>query len=127
VLPAYDVGGDLFDYAGNPDSLWLAVVDAMGRGNRAAAVATLSLGALRSVRRRDARGHRRRELRDRGARSLGRRHGPAQLDLLRASRALLVAPDGPGKATNDRKLEREGDPDVAEGHARDALDSAETR
>jgi serine phosphatase RsbU (regulator of sigma subunit) len=53
VLPAYDVGGDFFDYAGNADGLWLAVVDAMGKGNRAAILSTLSLGALRSVRRRD--------------------------------------------------------------------------
>ena len=52
VLPAYDVGGDFFDYAGNADGLWLAVVDAMGKGNRAAILSTLSLGALRSVRRR---------------------------------------------------------------------------
>jgi serine phosphatase RsbU (regulator of sigma subunit) len=53
VLPAYDVGGDFFDYAGNADGLWLAVVDAMGKGNRAAILSTLSLAALRSVRRRD--------------------------------------------------------------------------
>ena len=53
VLPAYDVGGDFFDYAGNPTGIWLAVVDAMGRGNRAATLSALSLAAMRSVRRRD--------------------------------------------------------------------------
>jgi serine phosphatase RsbU (regulator of sigma subunit) len=51
VLPGYDVGGDFFDYAGNPDGLWLAVADATGKGNSAAALSSLAIGALRAARR----------------------------------------------------------------------------
>jgi serine phosphatase RsbU (regulator of sigma subunit) len=51
VLPGYDVGGDFFDYAGNADGLWLVVADATGKGNSAAAVSSLSIGALRAARR----------------------------------------------------------------------------
>lgn len=51
VLPGYDVGGDFFDYAENADGLWLAVADAMGKGNQAAALASLAVGALRAARR----------------------------------------------------------------------------
>src|SRR3984957_3075028 len=51
VLPGYDVGGDFFDYAGNADGLWLVVADATGKGNSAAAVSSLAVGALRAARR----------------------------------------------------------------------------
>jgi serine phosphatase RsbU (regulator of sigma subunit) len=51
VLPGYDVGGDFFDYAGNADGLWLVVADATGKGNSAAAVSSLAIGALRAARR----------------------------------------------------------------------------
>lgn len=51
VLPGYDVGGDFFDYAGNADGLWLAVADATGKGNSAAALSSLAIGALRAARR----------------------------------------------------------------------------
>jgi hypothetical protein len=51
VLPAYDVGGDWFDYADNDEGVWLAVADAVGKGNRAAALAALSVGAFRAARR----------------------------------------------------------------------------
>jgi serine phosphatase RsbU (regulator of sigma subunit) len=51
VLPAYDVGGDWFDHAENPDGVWLALGDAMGKGTRAAAMSAVSIGALRSARR----------------------------------------------------------------------------
>jgi hypothetical protein len=51
VLPGYDVGGDFFDYAGNPDGLWLVVADATGKGNSAAALSSLAIGALRAARR----------------------------------------------------------------------------
>jgi Stage II sporulation protein E (SpoIIE) len=51
VLPGYDVGGDFFDYAGNADGLWLVVADAAGKGNSAAALSSLALGALRAGRR----------------------------------------------------------------------------
>jgi hypothetical protein len=51
VLPGYDVAGDFFDYAGNADALWLCVADAMGKGNEAAALSSLAIGALRSARR----------------------------------------------------------------------------
>ena len=32
VLPAYEVGGDWFDYVENRDGAWLAVADAVGKG-----------------------------------------------------------------------------------------------
>ncbi len=51
VLPAYDVGGDWFDHAENPDGVWVALGDAMGKGIRAAAMSAVSIGALRSTRR----------------------------------------------------------------------------
>jgi serine phosphatase RsbU (regulator of sigma subunit) len=51
VLPGYDVGGDFFDYAGNADGLWLVVADAAGKGNSAAALSSLAIGALRAARR----------------------------------------------------------------------------
>jgi serine phosphatase RsbU (regulator of sigma subunit) len=51
VLPGYDVGGDFFDYASNAEGLWLVVADAVGKGNVAAALSSLAVGALRSARR----------------------------------------------------------------------------
>ena len=51
VLPGYDVGGDFFDYAANADGLWLVVADATGKGNSAAALSSLAIGALRGARR----------------------------------------------------------------------------
>jgi serine phosphatase RsbU (regulator of sigma subunit) len=51
VLPGYDVGGDFFDYAGNADGLWLVVADATGKGDSAAALSSLAIGALRAARR----------------------------------------------------------------------------
>jgi len=51
VLPGYDAGGDFFDYAGNADGLWLTIADAAGKGNGAAALSSLAIGALRAARR----------------------------------------------------------------------------
>jgi hypothetical protein len=51
VLPGYNVAGDVFDDADNADGTWIAVGDAMGKGNRAAAVSALSVGAIRAERR----------------------------------------------------------------------------
>ncbi len=51
VLPGYEVGGDFFDYAANADGLWLVVADATGKGNAAAALSSLAIGALRAARR----------------------------------------------------------------------------
>jgi serine phosphatase RsbU (regulator of sigma subunit) len=51
VLPAYDVGGDWFDHADNPEGVWFAIADAMGKGTRAAAMSAVSIGAFRSARR----------------------------------------------------------------------------
>ncbi len=51
VLPGYDAGGDFFDYASNADGLWLVVADAAGKGNSAAALSSLAVGAMRSARR----------------------------------------------------------------------------
>ncbi|MBC2863941.1 PP2C family protein-serine/threonine phosphatase [Streptomyces mexicanus] len=49
--PAYDVGGDSFDYALNDDILHVAMIDAMGHGLDAAAMATVAIGAYRHARR----------------------------------------------------------------------------
>jgi hypothetical protein len=45
--PAYDVGGDSFDYALDEQVLHLAVFDAMGHGVEAASMATLLIAAYR--------------------------------------------------------------------------------
>jgi hypothetical protein len=49
--PAYDVGGDCFDYALNHTVFDLAVFDAMGHGLQAALVASLAVGSYRHDRR----------------------------------------------------------------------------
>jgi serine phosphatase RsbU (regulator of sigma subunit) len=49
--PAYDVGGDSFDYALNDDVLSLAIIDAMGHGLDAATMATVAIAAYRHARR----------------------------------------------------------------------------
>ena len=51
ILPAYDVGGDWFDHADNPEGTWLAVADVMGKGAHAAALGAIAVGALRGARR----------------------------------------------------------------------------
>jgi serine phosphatase RsbU (regulator of sigma subunit) len=49
--PAYDVGGDTFDYAAQPHALTVSVTDAMGHGLQAALLAGLAVAALRNARR----------------------------------------------------------------------------
>jgi serine phosphatase RsbU (regulator of sigma subunit) len=49
--PAYDVGGDCFDYALNGDSFHFAIMDAMGNGVGAALIASLAMGSYRHDRR----------------------------------------------------------------------------
>jgi serine phosphatase RsbU (regulator of sigma subunit) len=49
--PAYDVGGDSFDYALNDSEFNLAIFDAMGHGMQAALVASLAVGSYRHDRR----------------------------------------------------------------------------
>lgn len=51
VEPAYDTGGDVFDYAFHEGRLFVALIDAMGHGLRAALTATLAVGAMRRARR----------------------------------------------------------------------------
>ncbi|MGY1622750.1 PP2C family protein-serine/threonine phosphatase [Geodermatophilus sp. SYSU D00965] len=53
--PAYEVGGDCFDYAFDEHVLHLGVFDAMGHGADAATMATVVLAAYRHGRRRDVR------------------------------------------------------------------------
>jgi serine phosphatase RsbU (regulator of sigma subunit) len=50
VLPGYEIGGDWFDYAENPRGTWIGIADAEGSGARAAALASVALGAFRSAR-----------------------------------------------------------------------------
>lgn len=50
--PAYDVGGDTFDYALDRETLHLSITDAVGNDVRAALLATLLVGSLRNGRRR---------------------------------------------------------------------------
>ena len=49
--PAYEVGGDCFDYAANDGRLDLAIFDAMGHGLTSAILASLLVGAYRHSRR----------------------------------------------------------------------------
>jgi hypothetical protein len=49
--PAYEVGGDCFDYALNGDHLEFAFMDSMGHGLRSALVAALAVGCYRHQRR----------------------------------------------------------------------------
>lgn len=51
VEPAYDVGGDCFDYAANGAVLDLTLMDAMGHGTKSALLAGLAIGAYRHGRR----------------------------------------------------------------------------
>ncbi len=49
--PAYDVGGDCFDYSLNGDVLDIAMFDAMGHGLRSAVLGSLAVSAYRNTRR----------------------------------------------------------------------------
>jgi hypothetical protein len=52
VEPAYDIGGDAFDFAANPEVTEIAVFDAMGHGLDSTLLTTLAVGAYRFARRR---------------------------------------------------------------------------
>jgi serine phosphatase RsbU (regulator of sigma subunit) len=54
LVPAYQSGGDWFDFADNHDGAWLAIADPKGTGPIATALGALALSALRSARRSDA-------------------------------------------------------------------------
>jgi len=49
--PAYEIGGDTFDYAVDGDTVHLMVLDAMGHGLGAALLASAAVGAYRHARR----------------------------------------------------------------------------
>lgn len=51
VIPGYEIGGDWFDYAENPQGAWIGIADAEGSGAAAAGIGAVTLGAFRSVRR----------------------------------------------------------------------------
>ena len=51
LMPAYDVGGDSFDYSVESGVLHLALTDAMGHGLQASLLDTLAVSALRNSRR----------------------------------------------------------------------------
>ncbi len=51
--PAYDIGGDSFDYAINGSMVDLVVIDSIGHGLSAAVLATVAIGAYRHARRND--------------------------------------------------------------------------
>lgn len=50
VQPGYENGGNWFDHAENPDGAWIAAIDTLGSGARAAAISAVALGALRAER-----------------------------------------------------------------------------
>jgi serine phosphatase RsbU (regulator of sigma subunit) len=50
--PAYEIGGDTFDYAVAPSDLTVSVSDAMGHGLRSAILASLAVTSMRNARRR---------------------------------------------------------------------------
>jgi hypothetical protein len=49
LVPAYEVGGDLFDYSVETDELFVTVIDAMGHDLRASLLGTLAITALRNA------------------------------------------------------------------------------
>ena len=49
--PAYEVGGDCFDYSLNGDVLDIVMFDSMGHGLRAAVLGSLAVSAYRNTRR----------------------------------------------------------------------------
>jgi serine phosphatase RsbU (regulator of sigma subunit) len=49
--PAYDIGGDTFDYAVNGDTADLLILDSLGHGLPAAVLAGVAVGAYRHARR----------------------------------------------------------------------------
>lgn len=51
LIPAYEVGGDVYDFCSDPDALWLAAIDAMGHGVRASVLSALVSHTLRNIRR----------------------------------------------------------------------------
>jgi len=51
LVPAYDVGGDNFDYAIARDTVSVGVTDAMGHGLRACMLSALTINAVRCARR----------------------------------------------------------------------------
>ncbi len=51
VEPAYDTGGDIYEYSFDNGRLFLAVLDAMGHGLQASILASLATAALRRARR----------------------------------------------------------------------------
>ncbi len=50
--PAYEIGGDTFDYAASGDELVVGVFDSMGHGLQAAQPSALAVSAMRNARRR---------------------------------------------------------------------------
>jgi Stage II sporulation protein E (SpoIIE) len=52
LAPAYDLGGDAFDYGVDADTARIAVFDAMGHGLEAGLLATVAVAAYRNSRRR---------------------------------------------------------------------------
>jgi len=52
--PAYDIGGDTFDYAVNARKLTVSITDAVGHGLRAALLGSLAVTAMRNARRSNA-------------------------------------------------------------------------
>jgi hypothetical protein len=51
VEPAYEIGGDAFDYAMNGDHLHIALLDGMGHGLGAATLVSVAIAAYRNARR----------------------------------------------------------------------------
>jgi serine phosphatase RsbU (regulator of sigma subunit) len=51
LLPAYEVGGDWFDFVENRDGAWIAIADTPGNGPTAAGLGAAALGSIRAARR----------------------------------------------------------------------------
>lgn len=52
--PAYDIAGDVIDYAANPEGIHLAIFDAVGHGLRATTLSTWAVATYRLMRRKGA-------------------------------------------------------------------------
>ncbi|HUO45707.1 MAG TPA: PP2C family protein-serine/threonine phosphatase [Acidimicrobiia bacterium] len=54
IEPAYDIAGDVFDYAVNPEGTHVAIFDAVGHGLRSTMLTSLAIGSYRQQRRRES-------------------------------------------------------------------------
>jgi len=99
LAPAYQCGGDWFDFADNHDGAWLAIADPKGTGPASTGLGALALSALRSARRSDATLEQAAESMDQTVREVGGRDFTVNALIARwnapTSRLAWISCDGP--------------------------------